>query len=83
MSKDLKQNQTIATANLVGQAGCVTGFVAIIIIAIAFGTVSFAHFASGYLSTFFTDFVNGIENPTTRNIFTFLSSSFFCSRISA
>ena len=37
MSKDLKQNQTIATANLVGQAGCVTGFVAIIIIAIAFG----------------------------------------------
>ena len=48
-----------------------------IIAAIAFGTVSFAHFAAGYLSVFFTDFVNGIENPTTRNIFTFLSSSFF------
>ncbi len=48
-----------------------------IIVAIAFGTVSFAHFAAGYLSEFFTDFVNRIENPTTRNIFTFLSSSFF------
>jgi len=48
-----------------------------IIIAIAFGTVSFAHLASGYLSAFFTDFVNGIESQTTKNIFTFLSSSFF------
>ncbi len=48
-----------------------------IIVAIAFGTVSFAHFTAGYLSAFFTDFVNGIDNPTTRNIFTFLSSSFF------
>ena len=48
-----------------------------IIIAIAFGTVSFAHLGSGYLSTFFTDFVNGMENPTTKNIFSFLSSSFF------
>jgi len=48
-----------------------------IIIAIAFGTVSFAHLGSGYLSAFFTDFVNGIENQTTKNIFTFLSSPFF------
>ena len=49
----------------------------IIIAAIGFGSVSFSHFASGYLSEFFTDFVNNIENNTTKNIFTFLSSDFF------
>ncbi len=48
-----------------------------IIIAIAFGTVSFAHLGAGYLSVLFTDFVNGIESQTTKNIFSFLSSSFF------
>jgi hypothetical protein len=37
VSKDSERNQTVAMANLVGQAGCVTAFVAIIIIAIAFG----------------------------------------------
>jgi len=37
VSKDPQRNQTVATANLVGQVGCVTAFVAIIIIAIAFG----------------------------------------------
>ncbi len=48
-----------------------------IIAAIAFGTVSFAHFGAGYLSSYFESFVNGIENETTKNIFTFLSSQFF------
>ena len=48
-----------------------------ILIAIAFGTVGFAHFGGGYLSDFFTDFVKGIESDTTRNIFTFLGSKFF------
>ena len=48
-----------------------------IMVAIAFGTVSFAHFGANYLSTFFSDFVNGIENQTTKNMFTFLSSQFF------
>jgi len=48
-----------------------------IIVAIAFGTVSFAHFGAGYLSAYFSNFVNGIENETTKNIFTFLSSQFF------
>jgi len=48
-----------------------------IILALAFGTVSFAHFGAGYLSDIFGDFVNGIENITTKNIFTFLSSKFF------
>ncbi len=37
MSKDLQRKQTLATANLVGQVGCVTALVAIAIIAIAFG----------------------------------------------
>jgi len=48
-----------------------------IITAIAFGTVSISHFGAGYLSNFFEDFVNGIQNQTTKNIFTFLSSKFF------
>jgi len=45
--------------------------------AIAFGTVSFAHFGAGYLSGFFEDFVKGLVPGITRNMFTFLSSSFF------
>lgn len=49
----------------------------IIIAAIGFGTVSISHFGAGYLSAFFDDFVNGIQNFTTKNIFTFLSSKFF------
>jgi len=48
-----------------------------ILAAIAFGTVSFAHFGAGYLSSFFEEFVNGLSAGITRNIFTFLSSSFF------
>ena len=48
-----------------------------ILAAIAFGTVSFAHFGSDYLSGFFNSVVNGIPKGVTRNIFTFLDSSFF------
>lgn len=48
-----------------------------ILAAIAFGTVSFAHYGAGYLSSFFDDFVNGLAPGLTRNMFTFLSSSFF------
>ena len=48
-----------------------------IMIGIAFGTVSFAHLASGYLAPFFSEFVAAIESGTLRNIFTFLGSSFF------
>jgi uncharacterized membrane protein len=48
-----------------------------ILAAIAFGTVGFAHFGAGYMSGFFTEFVNGLELGLTRNLFTFLSSSFF------
>ena len=48
-----------------------------VLAAIAFGTVGFAHFGAGYMSAYFTDFVNGLEPGLTRNLFTFLSSSFF------
>jgi uncharacterized membrane protein len=48
-----------------------------ILAAIAFGTVSFAHFGAGFLSEFFTSVVDGIPKGITRNIFTFLDSSFF------
>lgn len=48
-----------------------------ILVAIAFGTVSFAHFGAGFLSEFFKDFVAGLPVGITRNMFTFLGSSFF------
>ncbi len=48
-----------------------------IIAAIAFGTVSIAHLCSNFLGPFFDNVVANIESPTTRNIFTFLSSKFF------
>jgi len=48
-----------------------------ILAAIAFGTVSFAHMGAGYLSSFFEDFVNNLAAGLSRNIFSFLSSSFF------
>ncbi|MCI2230129.1 DUF819 family protein [Polaribacter sp. MSW13] len=48
-----------------------------IMLAIAFGTVGFGHFASTFLSSFFKGLVAGIESDTWRNIFTFLGSGFF------
>jgi uncharacterized membrane protein len=48
-----------------------------ILAAVAFGTVSFAHFSGGYISGFFNDFVNSLEAGLSRNIFSFLSSEFF------
>lgn len=48
-----------------------------ILAAIAFGTVSFAHFGANHLSAFFTSIVNGLPTGIVRNIFTFLDSSFF------
>ena len=48
-----------------------------IMIALAFGTVSLAHLGGGYLSGFFAHVVDNIENQTTKNMFTFLDSSFF------
>ncbi|WP_111684011.1 DUF819 family protein [Winogradskyella tangerina] len=48
-----------------------------IIVAIAFGTVSIAHLCAGFLAPYFEGTVNNIQSETTRNIFTFLGSSFF------
>ena len=48
-----------------------------IMLAIAFGTVGFGHFASKYLGAFFSDFVASIASQTWRNIFSFLGSGFF------
>jgi uncharacterized membrane protein len=48
-----------------------------IMLAIAFGTVGFGHFAATYLSTFFEKLVTNIQSETWRNIFTFLGSNFF------
>ncbi|MAB49500.1 MAG: hypothetical protein CMC05_12810 [Flavobacteriaceae bacterium] len=48
-----------------------------IIVAIAFGTVSTAHLCAGYLAPFFKGIVSNIQSETTRNVFTFLDSSFF------
>ena len=48
-----------------------------IMVGIAFGTVSFAHFVAGYLAPLFDKYISGIESTTARNIFTFLGSSFF------
>jgi uncharacterized membrane protein len=49
----------------------------IILVSIGFGTVAFAHFSAGVLAPFFENLVNGIANPTIKNSFTFLGSSFF------
>ena len=48
-----------------------------IMVGIAFGTVSFAHLCSGFLAPFFSEYISTIKSETSRNIFTFLGSSFF------
>ncbi|MDG1777932.1 MAG: DUF819 family protein [Flavobacteriaceae bacterium] len=48
-----------------------------IMLGIAFGTVSLAHLCAGYLAPFFENIVSEIESETSKNIFTFLGSSFF------
>jgi uncharacterized membrane protein len=48
-----------------------------IMLAIAFGTVGFGHFAAKFLSSFFNDVLAVMESQTWKNIFTFLGSSFF------
>ncbi len=48
-----------------------------IMVAIAFGSVSFAHIGANYLAPFFKTIVSGIESQTLRNTLTFLDSQFF------
>jgi uncharacterized membrane protein len=48
-----------------------------VMVGIAFGTVSFAHLSSGYLAPFFENQVSNFSSETSKNIFSFLGSSFF------
>ncbi len=48
-----------------------------IIVAIAFGTVSLAHIGANLLAPYFEGVISNIESATTRNTFTFLGSQFF------
>ncbi len=49
----------------------------IIMLTIAFVSVSVAHFFAGYLSPFFKTFITEMKNPTLKNSLAFLTSSFF------
>ena len=49
----------------------------IILTAIAFGTVSIAHFGAGYISAYFENIVNSMPAGLSRNLLSFMSSSFF------
>jgi uncharacterized membrane protein len=48
-----------------------------VIAAIAFGTVSIAHLCADFLAPFFDSKIANIKSETTKNVFTFLGSSFF------
>jgi len=48
-----------------------------IILAIGFGTVGFAHFSGEFLAKFFSKIVASIQAETWKNIFSFLGSKFF------
>ena len=48
-----------------------------IIVAIAFGTVSIAHLSANSIAPFFNGLVSSIESQKLRNTFTFLDSQFF------
>tara|TARA_Y100000385_G_scaffold112146_1_gene116346 strand:- start:3499 stop:4815 length:1317 start_codon:yes stop_codon:yes gene_type:complete len=49
----------------------------IILLSVAFGTVSLSHFFANILAPFFESRISTIEHLTLRNTFTFLGSSFF------
>ena len=66
MSKDAQRKQTAAsTANLVGQVGCVTALVAIVIIAIAFGIGWFLDDLMGNERKFMTVIMLLVSFPVT------------------
>ena len=48
-----------------------------IMTAIAFGSIGFAHFCAGYIAPFFESVISNIESEKIKNIFTFLDSDFF------
>lgn len=49
----------------------------IILLSVAFGTVSLSHFFANIMAPFFESKISTIEHLTLRNTFTFLGSSFF------
>ena len=49
----------------------------IVLLSVAFGTVSLSHFLADILAPFFEQKISTIEHQTIRNTFTFLGSSFF------
>jgi uncharacterized membrane protein len=49
----------------------------IVLLSVAFGTVSLSHFLANILAPFFEQKISTIEHQTIRNTFTFLGSSFF------
>lgn len=49
----------------------------IVLLSVAFGTVSLSHFFADILAPFFEQKISTIEHQTIRNTFTFLGSSFF------
>lgn len=65
MSKDVQQQQTLATANMVSQVGCVTAFAAIFIIALAFGIGWFIDDLMGNERKFATVFMLLASFPVT------------------
>jgi uncharacterized membrane protein len=72
--EELKEKVTLF-ANKVKRNPTLTDLM--IIGAIAFGTVSFAHLSSGFLADYFVVQIGLIESDKFRNIFTFLGSNFF------
>ncbi|CAM1351317.1 MULTISPECIES: DUF819 family protein [Tenacibaculum] len=72
--EDLKQRVSNFTQS-VKRNPTLTDF--IIMLAIAFGTVGFGHFAGAYLSDVFASLTASMESQTMRNIFSFLGSNFF------
>jgi uncharacterized membrane protein len=72
--EDLKQRVSNFTQS-VKRTPTLTDF--IIMLAIAFGTVGFGHFAGAYLSDIFASITASMESQTWRNIFSFLGSNFF------
>ena len=72
--EDLKQRVSNFTQS-VKRTPTLTDF--IIMLAIAFGTVGFGHFAGAYLSDIFASITANMESQTWRNIFSFLGSNFF------
>ncbi|MEE4000890.1 DUF819 family protein [Tenacibaculum sp. FZY0031] len=72
--EDLKERVSNFTQS-VKRTPTLTDF--IIMLAIAFGTVGFGHFAGAYLSDVFASMTASMESQTWRNIFSFLGSNFF------